>query len=221
MTKPAILAFALFSVLIAEAQSVNTTPRKATMPRKVPGTERPACSPGAICFSGEVSAGEEFRKILNADLEFVLARGWQIAIVPRRPEGDGPPPGHCDEFASVVNGPYRAHRDLLIDVSYGWTAEQEVETSPREFRFVTNCTDFRIEWERLMIVLGSTPATPEQYEKTIAQLGSNAEGKGRLWITDSRVSHADDGPDDQTPEGLKLGKIKWIKFSVEIVLPRQ
>jgi hypothetical protein len=205
-------------LLIVCGSSANPQ-RIQRMPRKVPWTEKPACSPGAICFSGAVSSGQEFRKILTADLEFVLVPGWQIAIVPRRPEGSGPPPGRCDEFAAVVNGPYRAHRDLLIDVSYGWTAEQEVETSPRVFRFVTNCSDFRTEWERFMIALGSTPATPEQYDKAVAQLGSNARGKGRLWITDAKVSHAKDGPDDQTPEGLKLGKIEWIKFSVEIILP--
>jgi hypothetical protein len=39
-------------------------------------------------------------------------------------------------------------------------------------------------------------------------------GTGRLWITDSKISHSSD-----TPE--KLGKIQWMAFSVEIRLPRQ
>src|SRR5580698_4700442 len=95
-----IFAFPLIFGLIINAQSGDTTRRK------VRRTEKPACPPGAICFSGEVSAGKEFHKVLNGDLEFVLQRGWQIAIVPSRPEGDGPPPGHCDEFAAVVNAPY-------------------------------------------------------------------------------------------------------------------
>jgi len=217
MDRLVILAVPLFCALSANAQGVKK------MLRKVPGTEKPTCSPGSTCFSGEVSAGGDFRKILNTNLELVLKRpsnvvlerGWFINIVPRRPEGD------CDEFTDVVNGPYRAHKQLYIDMSYGWTAEMEVKYSPRVFQFVTNCTDFRIEWERLMIVLGSTPSTPEQYDKTIAQLGSNAQGKGRFWITDSRISHADDGPDDVTLEGLKLGRIEWMKFSVELLLPRQ
>lgn len=213
-----ISSLALLLIFCGLAGNAQRTQR---MPRKVPRTDRPLCSPGAICFTGAVSEGQEFRKALTADLEFVLVRGWHIAIVPRRPEGVGPPSQGCDEFAAVVNGPYRAHRDLLIDVSYGWTAEQEVEASPRVFQFVTNCSDFRIEWERLMIALGSIPATPEQYANAMAQLGSSARGKGRLWITDSKVSHVEDGPEDQTPEGLKLGKIKWIKFSAEIILPRQ
>jgi hypothetical protein len=126
MSKAAILAFSLFWALIANAQSVKK------MPRKVPGTDKPECRPGAICFSGEVSEGQEFRQTLNTELEFLLEGGWSIAVVPKRPEGE------CQEFASVVNAPYRAHRDLYIDTSYGWTAEDEVSASPREFRFVTN-----------------------------------------------------------------------------------
>ena len=201
MNKRAILAFPLFCLLIANGQSVKK------IPRKVPGTEKPTCSPGAICFSGKVSEGEEFRKTLNAELEFVLTRGWNIAVAPKVPEGD------CREFASVVNPPYRAHRDLYIDMSYGWTAEQETETSPREFRFVTNCADYRAEFERLNIVLW--PPTPEKYEEASAKLGTSPLGKGRLWITDSKISHSGDTPDE------KLGKIEWMTFSVEITLPRQ
>ena len=167
------------------------------------------CSPGAICFSGEVFEGQEFRNTLNEELAFVLEPGWNIAVVPNRPEGD------CREFASVVNAPYRAHRDLYVDTSYGWTAEQEVSTSPREFRFVTNCTDYQIESERLGIVLWGNKVTQQKYEEAMARLGTLASGKGRLWITDSRITHSDDTPDN------KLGKIQWMKFTVEIRLPHQ
>jgi hypothetical protein len=197
-----IRAIPLFCVLIADAQSVGTAPRK------IPSADKPVCSPGAICFSGKVSEGEEFRKTLNTELEFVLQRGWGIAIVPKRPEGE------CQELASVVNAPYRAHRDLYINMTYGWTAEDEMGTSPREFRFVTNCADYRVEFERLGIVLWPYTATQQKYEKALAKLGSSPLGNGRLWITDSRVSHAGDTADE------KLGRVEWMKFSVEIMLPR-
>ena len=201
MSKSAILALLLFCALIANGQSVGRSPRK------VPGTEKPACSPTAICFAGTVSEGQEFRKTLNTGLEFVLAPAWNITIVPRRPEGD------CRELASVVNPPYRAHRDLYIDTSYGWTAEEEVASSPREFLFVTNCTDYRTESARLNIVMWPYTATQEKYEEALAKLGTSPLGKGRLWITDSRISHTGDTSDE------KLGKIEWMKFSVEILLP--
>jgi hypothetical protein len=122
--------------------------------------------------------------------------------------------GDCRELASVVNPPYRAHRDLYIDTSYGWTAEDEV-SKPREFRFVTNCTDYRTEAERLNIVLWPYTARQQKYEEALANLGTSLLGKGRLWITDSRISHAGDTPDE------KLGKITWMTFSVEIRMPGQ
>jgi hypothetical protein len=202
MGKCIILVFLIFCVLVANAQSLKK------MPRKLPGADRPVCSLSAICFSGEVSEGAEFRKSVNNELEFVLEPGWNITIVPKRPQRE------CREFASVVNSPYRSHRDLYIDTSYGWTAEQEVETSPREFRFVTNCTDYRIESERLNIVLWPYTATQQKYDEALAKLGTSQLGKGRLWITDSRISHSGDTPDE------KLGKIEWMKLTVEIVLPR-
>lgn len=84
---------------------------------------------------------------------------------------------------------------------------------PREFRFVTNCADYRTEYERLMIVLGSTTVTQQKYDEAMAALGTLARAKGRVWITDSKVSHADDTPDE------KIGKILWMKFTAEILLP--
>ncbi len=45
------------------------------------------------------------------------------------------------------------------------------------------------------------------------KLGTSAGGIGRIWITDSKVSHTDDTPDHNH------GKIQWMKFSVEILLP--
>src|SRR5215831_4954433 len=125
--------------LIANAQDSGKAPRKSL------GREKPVCSRGAICFAGEVSEGQEFRHTLDATHELVLSpgsAGWTITIVPKQPEGN------CVEFASVVTPPYRSHRDLDINTSYGWTAEEEVSKSPREFSFVTNCADLGLEFER-------------------------------------------------------------------------
>jgi hypothetical protein len=188
--------------LMAHAQSA------AKAPRKTPGAEKPVCAPGAICFSGRVSEGQEFRRALNDDLELVLAPGWNITIVPTHSESG------CDEFASVVNPPYRAHRDLYIDMSYGWSAEQEVSTSPREFSFVTNCADYKTEAERLDMVLWPYTTTKEKADEALAKLGTSPLGKGRLWITGSRISHDRDTAED------KGGRIEWMSFSVEIKLPR-
>ena len=114
----------------------------------------------------------------------------------------------------VLNPPYRAHRVFQIDTSYGWTAESEVSDSPRGFDFVTNCEDLRTESARLTVVMWPYTATDKQYDEALAKLGSSTKGKGRLWITDSKISHADDTDED------KLGPIEWMRFSVEIELPR-
>jgi hypothetical protein len=109
----------------------------------------------------------------------------------------------CKLSLSVANPPLRAHNDTEIDAAYDWTAEQEVETSPRDFRFPTNCADY----ERLYRLLQSDP------EKYVANLSSLAKGQGRLWITDSRVTH---------PHGdisSENGAVEWMKFTVEIKLP--
>jgi hypothetical protein len=200
-----ILPLPLLCTILASAQNV------AVAPRKVP-VNRPGCAAGAICFAGQVSEGEEFRKALNAELEFVLRPGWTITVVPKHPEGD------CNEFASVVNPPYRAHRDLYIDMTYGWTAEEEVSNSPREFSFVTNCADYGVEWARLNLVLWPYTGTEKQVEEALAKLGTSPSGQGRFWITQSKTSHSAGTADDTGNE--ELGKIEWMKFSVEIKLPR-
>lgn len=105
-------------------------------------------------------------------------------------------------------------RALYIDTSYGWSAEDEVADSPRDFRFVTNCASYRTESERLNIVLWPYTATQRKYDEALAKLGSSPLGKGRLWIAGSRISHSGDTPNE------KLGKIDWMKFTVEIELPR-
>jgi hypothetical protein len=205
MRKAGILLLSLWCVWTAEAQRVGTAPRK------LPPTNKPACSQGAICFSGAVSTGQEFRKQLNSQLDFVLKPAWRIAIEPKHSEhdcGDG-------DFANVENPPYRAHREIYINASYGWTAEQEVSVSPREFDFVTNCVDYRAESGRLNIVLWPyTAKSDKEYDEAMAKLGGVPLGRGRLWITGSKISHANDTPDQNE------GAIEWFHFSVEILLPR-
>jgi hypothetical protein len=166
-----------------------------------------------------VFAGKEFHKDLNDELAFDLqlqpnsrpfpTGEWTNDIFPRQPEND------CKGFASVVTPPYRYHNDLMIDTSYGFTAEEEVSASPRKFSFVTNCKDDSIESKRLEIVLWPYNWTEKEQNKALADLGSSPLGTGRLWITDSRISHSKDTPDD------KLGNIEWMRFTVEIRLPHQ
>jgi hypothetical protein len=175
--------------------SLGITMRRT--PHKVPGPNKPECSPGAICFSGEVGNDEEFRKDLNADLTFLLKLPGGIDLIFRHPQGT------CTLSTWIANPPFMAHHETEIDAAYEWTAEQEVQVSPREFRFAMNCADY----ERLY-------ALPEKdAEQYSAQLGSLAKGRGRLWITDSKLTHSHGRVNEVK------GTILWMKFSVEIKLP--
>ena len=194
----------LFACTTLAAQAPKSSDKPAT-----PET----CAKGAICIFGEAFSGKPYRHQLNSTMEFVLEvipdfQGWHIAAVPNQPEGD------CTEFASVANPPYRSHNALFIDTSYGWTAEQEIAYSPREFQFVTNCKDLAIETHRLDLTLWPSGGTGKEVQEAEAKLGTSPMAKGRFWITDSRIGHSSDTPDN------KLGTIEWIKFAVEIKLPR-
>jgi hypothetical protein len=191
MRRVAVLSSVIVGAL-AIAQSQTKTARK------VPSAPKPECRQGSICFSGEVREGQEFRKQLSPELDFILKLPGGLDIVAR------PDDGTCRLSSWVANPPLRAHHDTEIDAAYDWTAEQEVRTSPREFRFPTNCADFKRLYD-----LSETDA-----EKYFAERDSLAKGEGRLWITDSRVTHS------HGTVGPENGAVEWMKFSVEIKLPK-
>ena len=190
-------------ILISSAWS--QTEHRAT--KKKPGSDAPECTKGAVCFSGEVLYGQEFRRPITRSMDFVINGGTRFAVVPSQTEGE------CDDFSNAVNPPHRAHKLLDLSADYDWTVEQEVAASPRRFKFVTNCADSHVEVERLRIVLWPYMVTEEKAAEAMEKLGTSASGTGRIWITGSNVSHADDPPDNNH------GKILWMKFSVEILLP--
>lgn len=200
---------ALLVIAASHAQTASTAAKKPE--------RRPACSPGEICFSGEVSEGKEFRRSINDQLDFVLQPapsegdrpGWTIAVAPKKPVGD------CNEFASVVSSPYRGHRELDIDMSYGVTADEEMDDSPREFQFVTNCADYAVESARLKLVLWPYTATDSEVDDAMAKLGTSPQGTGRMWITEFKIDRSPDTSDQ------KPGRIAWFKFAVEITLPKR
>jgi hypothetical protein len=103
----------------------------------------------------------------------------------------------------VANPPLMAHHDTEIDAAYDWTAEQEVETVLREFRFPTNCPDY----DRL------AELSQADAEKYLANLTLLAKGQGRFWITDSRVTHL------HGAVSPAQGAIEWLRFAVEVKLP--
>jgi len=192
MQKLAVLSLIFLGAVVGTAQS------EKKMPRKVPGASKPECAQGSICFSGEIREGQTFRKDITAGLEFVLGLPGSFQVEIKHAEAS------CKQLFWVADPPFHAHRPTEIDAQYDWTAEQEVETSPREFRFATSCEAYRTLFD-----LSQTDA-----EKYIADFKSLANGEGRLWITDSRVTHS------HGINSKEQGAVEWMKFSVEIKLSK-
>ncbi len=164
------------------------------------GAKRPECANNAICFSGEVRDGAEFRKRLNENLEFTFRLPGGFDIVSSHPDHD------CRLSLWIANPPLRAHHQTEIDTADDWTAEQEVEDSPRFFRFPQNCREFN--------ALDDLVHTPLKVDasQSFTSLESLVKGHGRLWIEDAKTTHSH----DSTVAGN--GTIEWIKFSIEIYL---
>jgi hypothetical protein len=162
----------------------------------------PVCGQNYVTrLSGEVSRGQEFRRDIGSGLEFVLRpseTGWTISIVPKTKCTDN------DDWAGVVNAPYRNYNTLHLDSSYGITAQEAVGISPREFLYVTNCDDYKQEARRLEIVLWPYNYTQQETDDALAKLATLASGKARLTVLEAKV-----GP----------GRIDSLKFRLDVARP--
>jgi hypothetical protein len=172
----------------------------------------------SISFSGEVSEDRTYRKQIAQGLDFVLSpdtmgagiTGWTIEVSPHIPPSDP----QCVDLAWVVTPPYHFQNARYLDTSYATTAQDAVRASPREFKFVLDCDDLKVERERVDRVLQSLEYLKGEVEEARAKLGSSPLGTGSLRTQDYKIT-----PGERTPQAVDLGKIHWIKFRVEIHLP--
>ena len=174
----------------------------------------PVCAQGHVpSVSGEVARGQEFRKDIGSGLTFVLRptdTGWIMGIVPKTRCAEG------EDWASVVNAPYRNYNALYLDTSYGVSAKEAVGINPREFSFVTKCADYKQESQRLEIVLWPYNHSQQEVDGALAKLGTSALGKARFTILSAKVS-----PADQAIEGKNYGGIVFLKFRLDVLSIRQ
>ena len=162
-------------------------------------------------LSGEVSLGQDYRREIGSGLLFLLTAngsGWKIGIVPK---------ARCmedEDWAYVVNVPYRSYSALYLDTEYGVSAKKAVDFNPREFWFVTTCEDYKLESHRLNIVLWPYVYPQKEADDALAKLGTSPLGKARLTILKSKVSPAQPGI-----EGKDYDRIDWLKFKLDITAP--
>jgi hypothetical protein len=169
-----------------------------------------------VRFQSEISRGHNFRQPIGHGLVLVLAAGddgWTIGVSPQTVTER-----ECGDFAGVVNTPFRNYNALYLNVSYGMTAQDAVEDSPREFNFVLSCAGLKRESTFVDRLIMSSPAGMQPTEKQVAEaeakMGTSPQGHGKLWILDHKVSAA---PEDI--DGKNYGQIDWIRFRVEIRFP--
>lgn len=152
-----------------------------------------------VRFSGEVQKGQNFEREFSPGLLFGLSAvndpgmpGWMIYV---RPKQEQDPEA---EFTWVVTPPYRAYNPRYLTVSYGYSAKEIVEHTPRNFRFVKNLSDYGTAARAVRgMPWGEGQGT---YEEHLKALGSVPTCAGSLRILDSRVSQS----------------IEWLKFEFEL-----
>jgi hypothetical protein len=155
-------------------------------------------------LSGEVTAGQIFQKDFGPDLVFRLrptGTGWDIGIFPKAKCPD-------DNWAMVVNAPYRGYNALYLDASYGVSAKQAIAMSPRQFSFVLTCEAYKQELLRLNKILWPYTYPKEEVDEALAKLGSSPHATATLTIVAARTGVSEPG------------HIDWLKFTLDIKTPK-
>src|SRR5258708_10325991 len=100
---------ALATAMLLLGIVVGTAQDQGRMPRKVPGTSKPECAQGSICFSGQIRESQAFLKELNADLELVivLTGGFHVMI--------NHADANYDRLSWIADTPFLAHKQTEID----------------------------------------------------------------------------------------------------------
>lgn len=161
-------------------------------------------------FVGEVSRGKTFQEDIGHDLVFRLALtpgysdiGWKIQIAPKTDPEDGP-----IEFSAVATPPYRRYNPRFLEASYGNTAKQAVEMTPRVFYFVQSIDDEHRAEECLNAAMYPTNVSDEERVRVVQEQEQIQLGKGELRIVKSRVGRGKTLTD--------AGTIDWLRFEVTI-----
>lgn len=163
-----------------------------------------------VHFTAEVERGKAFEQSIGHDLVFRLALtpgywdiGWKIQISPKTDPEDGP-----IEFSAVATPPYRRYNPRFLEASYGNTAKQAVEMTPRVFYFVQSVDDEHRAEECLNAAMYPTNVSDEEKVRVVQEQQQIQLGKGELRILKSRLGHSKTLTD--------AGTIDWLRFEVDV-----
>ncbi len=158
-----------------------------------------------LSFSGRVDKGERY--------EYPMENGLVFRLLPN---SAGNPPGWVitvaksdrsrDDYVWVVTPPYRFWNPRYIDISYGTSAREAAEITPREFYFVTNEADYKTASESVDIILWPNNYKKKEIHDANDKLSGVPRKKGVLTITNAELSPGTDG----------IQEIRSMEFKVEI-----
>jgi hypothetical protein len=163
-----------------------------------------------VRFTGEITRGKSFEQDIGHDLVFRLIptpgyadMGWRIQVEPKIDPDDGP-----IEFSAVATPPYRRYNPRFLETSYGNTAKQAVEMTPRAFYFVQSVDDEHRAEECLNAAIYPTNVSDEEKVRVVQEQKQIQLGKGELRIVKSRIGRGKTLTD--------AGTIDWLRFEVDI-----
>ena len=161
----------------------KTTPRKSKTP--APAIENPD-----VDFTAEVERGKTFDHDIGHDLLFRLEvpetgdyAGWDIMIVPKTQPADGP-----IEFSAIATPPYHAYNERYIDVTFGFSAKEILEMSPRRFNFVLSANDEHRAEEAVNVALYPSSASDEEKQRVAESAEDIPVGMGEFTVVKYRIT---------------------------------
>ncbi|MCI0354809.1 MAG: hypothetical protein L0099_07210 [Acidobacteria bacterium] len=111
----------------------------------------------------------------------------------------------------MATPPYRFWNPRYVDVSYEYSARNAVAFTPRKFQFVLNREDYEKTEAAVRKLLWKSGHSERELEDARRWLEEVNKGTGSLHLLDARIAG------DETNE---RGWIEWLKFEVELCLPR-
>ena len=148
--------------------------------------------PRTVKFTGEVTKGRSFEKLVAPDLFFRLIPeelGWHISVGGKAAENN---------FSGVVTPPYRGVNAIHIE---GWHFRNSDNSGPnepgpknvnapqqlREFYFVVSEADYRTAFDALQILLWPYSHSKQQIDAAERAHAKIRKGTGKLTIRDLKL----------------------------------
>ncbi len=204
--------FGLACALSTSAGAIEPSSIQAPAQSPAASSAPAAAESSTVRFGGEVSREKVFEREIGYGLVFRLTptpgdpdSGWRIEVVPKtQPQ----PPQEKVEFSWVATPPYHFRNERYLDTSYGITAREAVENSPRHFNFVRNLADYQIADQTVNLTIYPNAASELELARMRRDAAKVRAAEGELRILDSRITPGQKKDDP--------GTIDWIKFEVEL-----